>query len=134
MRQCATGLIVFNSVFALPVTGVVATSGIVAIVLGLALQNTLADVFAGIAVGSEGPFRVGDRIQLNDNLEGVVVQVNWRSIRIQTDGDDIAIIPNSVVAKAAIVNRSFPRLSTSTFLRTYSANCGVIPMSSIMYT
>jgi small-conductance mechanosensitive channel/CRP-like cAMP-binding protein len=103
-----TSLIVFSSVFALPLTGVVATSGIVAIVLGLALQNTLADVFAGVAVGLEGPFRVGDRIQLNDNLEGVIVQVNWRSIRIQTDGDDVAIIPNSVVAKAQIVNRSFP--------------------------
>jgi small-conductance mechanosensitive channel len=104
----ATALIVLNSVFALPVTGVVATSGVVAIVLGLALQNTLADVFAGIAVGIEGPFRVGNRIQLDDKLEGLVVQVNWRSIRIQTDGYDIAIIPNSVVAKAEIVNRSFP--------------------------
>ncbi len=51
---------------------------------------------------------VGDRIQLNDKVEGQVVQVNWRSIRIQTDDDDVAIIPNSIVAKAEIVNRSFP--------------------------
>ena len=104
----STALVVLNSVFALPVTGVVATSGIVAIVLGLALQNTLADVFSGIAVGIEGPFRVGDRIVLGDKFEGLVVQVNWRSIRIQTDGADLAIVPNSVVAKAEIVNRSFP--------------------------
>jgi small-conductance mechanosensitive channel/CRP-like cAMP-binding protein len=104
----ATGLVVLNSVFALPVTGVVATSGVVAIVLGLALQNTLADVFSGIAVGLEGPFHVGDRIQLNNEIEGLVVQANWRSIRVQTDGDDIAIIPNSVVAKAGIINRSSP--------------------------
>lgn len=104
----AAAVIVLNSVFAVPVTGVVATSGVVAIVLGLALQNTLADVFAGIAVGIEGPFRVGDRVQLGDRIEGDVVQVNWRSIRIQTDGNDVAIIPNSVVAKAEIINRSFP--------------------------
>jgi small-conductance mechanosensitive channel len=104
----ATAMVVLNSVFALPVTGVVATSGVVAIVLGLALQNTLADVFAGIAVGIESPFSVGDRIQVGDKIEGQVVQVNWRSIRIHTDGDDVAIIPNSVVAKAEIVNRSFP--------------------------
>lgn len=104
----ATVMIVLNSVFAVPVTGVVATSGVVAIVIGLALQNTLADVFAGIAVGIEGPFRVGDRVQLGDKIEGDVVQVNWRSIRIQTDGNDVAIIPNSVVAKAEIVNRSYP--------------------------
>lgn len=104
----ATAAVVLNSVFALPVTGVVATSGVVAIVIGLALQNTLADVFAGIAVGIEAPFGVGDRIQIADRIEGQVVQVNWRSIRIQTDGHDIAIIPNSLIAKAEIVNRSFP--------------------------
>ncbi|MBB5357092.1 small-conductance mechanosensitive channel [Rhodanobacter sp. ANJX3] len=104
----ATAAVVLNSVFALPVTGVVATSGVVAIVLGLALQNTLADVFAGIAVGIEAPFGVGDRIQIADRIEGLVVQMNWRSIRIQTDGHDIAIIPNSLIAKAEIINRSFP--------------------------
>jgi small-conductance mechanosensitive channel/CRP-like cAMP-binding protein len=104
----ATILVVLNSVLALPVNGLLATSGVVAIVLGLALQNTLADVFAGMAVGVEAPFSVGDRIQIDEKLEGQVVQVNWRSIRIQTDGDDIAIIPNSQIAKAQIINRSFP--------------------------
>ncbi|WP_175691112.1 mechanosensitive ion channel family protein [Burkholderia anthina] len=103
-----TAATVLNSVYALPVTGVVATSGVVAIVLGLALQNTLADVFSGIAVGVEAPFGVGDRIQIADRIEGIVAQINWRSIRIHTDGDDIAIIPNSLIAKAEIVNRSFP--------------------------
>jgi small-conductance mechanosensitive channel/CRP-like cAMP-binding protein len=104
----ATAGVVLNSVFALPITGIVATSGVVAIVLGLALQNTLADVFAGIAVGIEAPFSVGDRIQIADGIEGRVVQVNWRSIRIQTDGDDVAIIPHSIIAKAEIINRSVP--------------------------
>ena len=104
----ATAAVVVNSVFALPITGVVATSGIVAIVLGLALQNTLADVFAGIAVGIEAPFGVDDRIEIGDRIEGQVIQVNWRSTRIQTDGDDVAIIPNSLIAKAEIINRSFP--------------------------
>lgn len=101
-------LVVLNLVFAIPVTGVVATSGVVAIVLALALQNTLADVFSGVAVGIEAPFHVGDRIQLSNDLEGTVAEMNWRSIRIQTDGGDLAIIPNSVVAKAHILNRSYP--------------------------
>src|SRR5882724_3707682 len=87
----ATALVVVNSVLALPVGGLLATSGVVAIVLGLALQSTLADVFAGIAVEVEGPFQVGDRISL-EKIEGQVTEINWRSIRIQTDGDDIAII------------------------------------------
>jgi small-conductance mechanosensitive channel/CRP-like cAMP-binding protein len=104
----AAAAVVLNSVLALPVTGVVATSGVVAIVLGLALQSTLADVFSGIAVGIEAPFSIGDRILIGDKIEGLVVQMNWRSIRVQTDGDDIAIIPNNLVAKAEIINRSFP--------------------------
>jgi small-conductance mechanosensitive channel/CRP-like cAMP-binding protein len=104
----AAALVVLTSVLSLPIGGVLATSGIVAIVLGLALQNTLADVFAGIAVGIETPFCVGDRILIADKIEGQVVQINWRSIHIQTDSDDIAIIPNSVVAKSELVNRSFP--------------------------
>ena len=100
--------VVLISVLALPIGGLLATSGVLAIVLGLALQNTLADVFAGIAFGIEAPFNVGDRISLADKIEGTVVQMNWRSIRIHTDGDDVAIIPNSLVAKSDIVNRSFP--------------------------
>ena len=101
-------LVVLISVLALPIGGLLATSGVLAIVLGLALQNTLADVFAGIAFGIESPFNVGDRISVTEKIEGTVVQMNWRSIRILTDGDDVAIVPNSVVAKADIVNRSSP--------------------------
>jgi small-conductance mechanosensitive channel/CRP-like cAMP-binding protein len=100
-------LIVLNSVLELPINGLLATSGVVAIVLGLALQNTLADVFSGIAVGLEKPFHAGDRVSLGET-EGVIVRINWRSVTIQTDTEDLATIPNSIVAKGQIVNRSVP--------------------------
>ena len=101
-------LIILNSVLDLRVNGLLATSGIIAIVLGLALQNTLADVFSGIAVGIEQPFHVGDRVSIGGHPEGVIVQMNWRAIRIQTDGDDWVTIPNSIVARSEIINRSVP--------------------------
>ncbi|TCQ06544.1 mechanosensitive ion channel family protein [Sphingomonas sp. PP-CC-3A-396] len=113
----AATLIVLNFVLLLPVNGLLATSGIIAVVVGLALQNTLSDVFSGIAVGIEHPFRIGHRITLGDGVEGVVAQANWRSIRILTDGGDIATIPNSVIAKTQIVNRSFPTERRSTRLQ-----------------
>jgi small-conductance mechanosensitive channel len=103
-----TILIILNSVLDLNVRGLLVTSGAIAIVLGLALQNTLADVFSGIAVSLEQPVHVGDRVSFGDNIEGVIVQMNWRSIRVQTDGDDLATVPNSIVAKATIINRSVP--------------------------
>ncbi len=112
----AAVLVVLISVLALPIGGLLATSGVLAIVLGLALQNTLADVFAGIAFGIEAPFNVGDRISLGDKTEGTVVQMNWRSIRILTDGEDVAIVPNGVVAKSDIVNRSSPTRVRSAFI------------------
>jgi small-conductance mechanosensitive channel len=115
-----TGLIVIKSVLALPIGGVLATSGIVAIVLGLAMQSTLADVFAGIAVGIEAPFHVGDRISLGkNNIEGRIVEMNWRSVRIQTDGEDIAIVPNSIVSKLEIINRSVPSTTRSDSVRLW---------------
>ena len=112
----AAVFVVLISVLSLPIGGLLATSGVLAIVLGLALQNTLADVFAGIAFGIEAPFNVGDRISLGEKIEGTVVQMNWRSIRILTDGDDVAIVPNSVVAKSDIVNRSSPTRVRSAFI------------------
>ena len=118
------GLIVLKSVLALSVGGLVATSGVVAIVLGLALQSTLSDVFSGIAVDIEAPFQIGDRISLGNNIEGQVVEMNWRSIRVQTDGADIAVIPNSVVAKLEIVNRSVPTRDRAVSVQLWCASSG----------
>jgi small-conductance mechanosensitive channel len=101
-------LTIVKTVFGFPIGGLVATSGIIAIVLGLALQNTLADVFAGIAVGIESPYAIGDLVWIEGPIEGEIVQINWRSVQIRTFGNDIATVPNSVVAKSRIVNRSVP--------------------------
>jgi small-conductance mechanosensitive channel/CRP-like cAMP-binding protein len=101
-------LTIVKTVFSFPIGGLVATSGIIAIVLGLALQSTLSDVFAGIAVGIERPFAIGDLVWVEGPIEGEIVQINWRSVQIRTFGNDIATVPNSLVAKSRIVNRSVP--------------------------
>lgn len=108
LTYLAAVLAIVNFVFDLPVRALLATSGIIAIVLALALQNTLADVFAGIAVGIEHPYVVGDRIAIDGSYEGVIVQVNWRSIHVRTDGNDIVTIPNSLISKSRVINRSRP--------------------------
>ena len=97
--------------FSLPVRGLLATSGVIAIVLGLALQSTLSDVFSGIAVGLERPYRAGDIIWVEGGIEGRVVQVNWRSTEIGTVQNTIATVPNSVIAKARLINYSAPTVS-----------------------
>lgn len=104
----ATALAVINFVFEVPIAGLLATSGVVAIVLGLALQSTLSDVFSGIAVGLERAYKPGDLLWVEGGIEGQVLQINWRSTRIATPNNSVAIVPNSVMAKSRLENRSAP--------------------------
>jgi small-conductance mechanosensitive channel len=95
---------IMDTVLKQPISAVLATSGIVAVILGLALQNTLADVFSGLAINIERSFRAGDWISLPDHVEGQIMEINWRAARIRTDANDLIVIPNSVFAKAIVVN------------------------------
>ena len=101
-------LAIVNFAFEVPIRGLLATSGVIAIVLGLALQSTLSDVFSGIAVGLERPYKPGDLLWVEGGIEGHVIQVNWRSTQIATGDNNIAVVPNSIIAKARLVNRSSP--------------------------
>ena len=78
-----------------PIEGLLATSGIVALVLGLALQSTLADLFSGIALNIEDPFGAGDRITVDGGNEGQAIEINWRATRIRNRSGDTTVIPNS---------------------------------------
>jgi small-conductance mechanosensitive channel len=101
-----SGLAMLGFVFEFPIQGVVATSGVIAIVLGLALQSTLSDVFSGISLNIEKPFRIGDEVLLEGGAEGEVVEMNWRSTHLRNGANDLVIVPNSVIAKMRIQNHS----------------------------
>ncbi|MBY3581243.1 mechanosensitive ion channel [Rhizobium bangladeshense] len=94
--------------FGVPIGTLVATSGVVAIILGLALQNTLADVFSGIALTLGRPYVIGDWILLSDGTEGRVFESNWRATHILTPGNNIVVLPNSFLAKLGVTNVSRP--------------------------
>src|ERR1700688_2786857 len=99
---------IIADVFDLPVKGLLATSGALAIIIGLALQSSLGDVFSGIVLNIERPYRVGDWIILDDSIQGKVIETNWRATHILTGNQDVAIIPNSIIAKSKLVNCSSP--------------------------
>jgi len=88
------------------ITAFLATGTVVAAVLGLALQETLGNLFSGIALGLEGAFEVGDVIRTGDLL-GVVESLRWRGTHIRTFNNNIAVIPNSVLAREKL--EVFPR-------------------------
>jgi small-conductance mechanosensitive channel len=95
-------------VFDLPIKGLLATSGIIAIVLGLALQSTLSDLFSGVVLNFSRPYRPGDWISIDGATDGRVIEINWRATHVLTAKRDLAIVPNSTIAKAKIVNASSP--------------------------
>jgi small-conductance mechanosensitive channel len=99
---------IVSYVFDLPIQGLLATSGVVAIILGLALQSTLGDVFSGIVLSFSRPYRPGDWISVEGGTDGRVIEMNWRATYVLTARRDLAIIPNSTIAKSKIVNVSSP--------------------------
>jgi small-conductance mechanosensitive channel len=110
----AAGLAIITYVFDLPIKGVLATSGVIAIVLGLALQSTLSDLFSSIVLNFSRPYRPGDWINIDGSTEGRVIEIDWRATHVLTARRDLAILPNSAIAKAKIVTTRAPlRISTA---------------------
>lgn len=101
-----SALAMMGFVFGWALQGLLATSGIIAIVLGLALQSTLNDLFSGISLTIEKPYELGDEILLEGGIEGQVIQVNWRSTRLRNAANDVVVIPNSAIAKMRIQNHT----------------------------
>jgi len=109
--------IIIGYVFKQPLTGLWATSGIVAIVLGLALRNIILDIFTGLAVNIEKPYTIGDWIQVHQrmpeqNVIGQVLEINWRATRLKTEKDTIVIIPNSIMSTLLVTNFWNPHSET----------------------
>jgi MscS family membrane protein len=87
-------------------TGWVASAGIVGLALSFAAQDSLANLFAGVFIIADAPYKVGDFITLESGERGQVSHIGLRSTRLLTRDDVEVTIPNSVMGKARIVNES----------------------------
>ncbi len=90
------------------VTKVFTASVLTTAVIGLALQETLGNVMAGLALQLERDFEVGDWISLDDRISGKIREVRWRATTIVSKNGDLMMIPNSAITRATIVNYSRP--------------------------
>jgi small-conductance mechanosensitive channel/CRP-like cAMP-binding protein len=87
-----------------------ATSALLTAVIGLSLQETLGNLFAGLSLQAQPPFSVGDWLQYADGPNGIgrVLEINWRATHLVTIGEVEVIVPNGVIAKAPLRNFSRP--------------------------
>jgi len=105
-------LIIFLlSLWGVKVTALVASLGIVGIVIGLALQTTLSNIFGGITLIADKSFKIGDFIQLETGEAGEIINVGLRSTRIKSfeEGNEI-IVPNNLLMNSKIINYGRPQV------------------------
>lgn len=104
------------AMFALVATGlggekVLTTSAVGAVVVGFALQDTLGNMFAGLAIQIEKPFRVGHWVAVG-SFVGRVTEVTWRATKLSTKTGNLVVLPNAFIGKEAITNFSEPDVPT----------------------
>ncbi len=88
------------------VTAWLASAGVIGIVVGFAAQDSLANLFAGIFIIADAPYKVGDFILLDGGVRGRVTRIGFRSTRILTVSDVEVTVPNSVIGSSTITNEA----------------------------
>ena len=116
----AMAIMVSLDVLGVNITPLIAGLGIGGLAVALAIQPTLSNLFAGTYVITEGVVSPGDYIDMDGGVSGYVVDVNWRSTRLRTWGNNLVIIPNSRFADSVITNYSKPDEHVNVYL-----TCGV---------
>ncbi len=104
----AIGLIVILDHFRIEIKSILVTLGVGTLAIGLALQETLANMFGGFTIMLDRPFRLGDRIQLSSGEMGDVQEIGIRSTRVLTMEGNVLVIPNAILVKSMMTNYSFP--------------------------
>jgi len=95
-----------SHVFQIHLVALLATSAVFSLVLGLALQDTLGNLFSGVALQIESPFKIGDWIEVNsghDRMLGQVQEVTWRATFLLSFSDELIMIPNRMIAQSQII-------------------------------
>jgi len=102
------GFLIILTVLGISITPLITALGVGGLAVALALQDTLANLFAGIHILVEKSIRVGDFIKLETGQEGYVEDITWRTTRIRMLPNNIVVIPNSKLAQSIVTNYYLP--------------------------
>ncbi|MCB0106862.1 MAG: mechanosensitive ion channel [Caldilineaceae bacterium] len=94
---------ILSGIWGVDLSNLVTALGIGSLVIALALQDTLSNLVSGLLLLADKPFAVGDWIEIEGHT-GKVLDLNWRSVRLQVRGRDVLVIPNSVLSNSSIYN------------------------------
>jgi small-conductance mechanosensitive channel len=102
------GFLVILNGLGLSITPMLTALGVGGLAVALALQEPLANFFAGLFITLAGQIRVGDYVKLDSGQEGYVVDFSWRSTRLRMLANNLVLVPNSKLAQAIVVNHHLP--------------------------
>jgi len=103
----ATLWLIIAGVWGVDLSAALTALGVTSLVVSFALQDTLSGIASGFTLLADQPFAPGDWIE-SDEVEGRVIDVNWRSTRVQDRNGDLIVIPNGQLANATITNYDQP--------------------------
>jgi len=102
------GFLIILSFLGISITPLITALGVGGLAVALALQDTLANLFAGIHILVEKAIRVGDFIKLESGQEGYVEDITWRTTRIRMLPNNMVVIPNSKLSQSIVTNYYLP--------------------------
>jgi small-conductance mechanosensitive channel len=118
-------VLVFGLLYVLDAAGVsvsplLAGGAIGGLAVALALQDTLANLFAGVYLNIDRPVAVGDYIKLESGEEGFVEEIGWRNTKVRLWANNVVVIPNQKLSQSVLTNYFLPRQEMSVYVP-----CGV---------
>ncbi|WP_299238499.1 mechanosensitive ion channel family protein [Sulfurihydrogenibium sp.] len=102
------GILIMLSYLDISIMPIITTLGIGGLAIGLALKDTLSNIFSGLYILLEKNIKVGDFIELENGKKGYVTNINWRTTTIKTLSNDVVILPNEKLAQSIVVNFAKP--------------------------
>jgi len=102
------GFLIILSVLGVSITPLITALGVGGLAVALALQDTLANLFAGIHILVEKAIRIGDFIKLETGQEGYVEDITWRTTRVRMLPNNVVVIPNSKLSQSVVTNYYLP--------------------------
>jgi small-conductance mechanosensitive channel len=103
-----TGVLIILSYLGISIMPIITTLGVGGLAIGLALKDTLSNIFSGLYILLEKNIKVGDFIELENGKKGYVINIDWRATTIKTLSNYVVILPNEKLAQSIIVNFAKP--------------------------
>lgn len=120
----ALAFVIVLSKFKVDISGFIVSLGVGSLAIALAAQETISNMISGFIIMTDRPFRIGDRIKVNPDLVGDVIEIGIRSTKVLDFDNNIIIVPNNDIVKSRIINLTYPSALTRVVVEvSVSYNC-----------